>query len=198
MSLADEPQIRQVAVPLAELEAVADEELVRDREAHIANREVVDEPAVRALEERCDVQRRGIADRQRTHEVVHRQPGVDDRVAEHDVAPLDLGVQVLEEANPVARVLAVAGELDEVERVVDRERARQVADERDARLQRPDEERLAAGVVARELGAELADARADLVGVEEDLADALVQNVVDAQDAFARPKRAASRSKSRS
>ena len=42
------------------------------------------------------------------------------------------------------------------------------------RLQRADEQRLAARVVARQLGAELAHARADLVGVEEDLADALV------------------------
>jgi hypothetical protein len=49
---------------------------------------------------------------------VHRQPGVDDGVHEHDVTAVDLGVQVLEEANAVV-VLAVAGELDEIEMVVD-------------------------------------------------------------------------------
>jgi hypothetical protein len=81
--------------------------------------------------------------------------------------------------------------------VVDRNRAREVADERDARFQRADEHRLAPVVVARDLGAELADAGADLVAVEEDLADSLVERA-DAQDAFRNPYRVASRSKSRS
>ena len=90
-----------------------------------------------------------------------------------DVAALDLRVEVLQEADALV-VLAVARELDEVERVVDRDRAREVADERDARLQRADEQRLAARVVAGDLGADLAHAGADLVGVEEDLADAVV------------------------
>ena len=70
---------------------------------------------------------------------------------------------------------AVAGELDEVERVRDRDRAREVGDERDARLERADEQRLAAGVVARDLGAELPHAGRDLARVEVDLADALVE-----------------------
>jgi hypothetical protein len=129
---------------------------------------------------------------------VHGQPGVDDGVDEDDVAPVDLDVEVLQEADAVVVRLAVAGELDEVERVVDRDAARQVADERDARLQRPDEERLVPGVVPRELGADLADARGDLVRVEEDLADPFVSRRERRQDAFRSPKRAASRSKSRS
>src|SRR3954453_21799835 len=41
--LVHEPEIRQVPVPLAELEAVADEELIGDREADVADREVVDQ-----------------------------------------------------------------------------------------------------------------------------------------------------------
>jgi hypothetical protein len=59
---------------------------------------------------------------------------------------------------------AVAGELDEVERVEDRDRPRKVRDEDEARLQRPDEDRFAAVVVARDLGAELANARRQLAG----------------------------------
>jgi hypothetical protein len=82
--------------------------------------------------------------------------------------------------------------------MVDRNGAREVADERDARLQRADEQRLPVRVVAGELGTDLADAGRDLVGVEEDLADPLVSFCRDRQDAFARPKRRASRSKSRS
>jgi hypothetical protein len=128
---------------------------------------------------------------------VHGQAGVDDGVDEHDVAPVDLRVEVLEEPDPFVAA-AVPGELDEVEAVVDLNRARQVADERDAGLERADEQRLLTGVVAGDLGADLADASRDLRGVEEYLADALVVCRQAAQDAFRSPKRAASRSKSRS
>jgi hypothetical protein len=69
---------------------------------------------------------------------------------------------------------AVAGELDEVECVVDLDRAREVGDERDAGLERADEERLPVAVVARDLGAEGGDACRNLGRVEVDLADAIV------------------------
>ena len=128
---------------------------------------------------------------------MHRQAGVDHGVDEHDVPPRDLDVEILEEPDPFV-VVAVPRQLDEVERMVERRGARKVADERDAGLERADEERLAPAVVAGELGADLADARTDLVAVEEDLADALVARRQRAQDAFRSPNRAASRSKSRS
>ncbi len=53
---ADEAQVGQVAVALVELEAVADEELVRDREADVADGQVVDQPAVGPVEQRDDSQ----------------------------------------------------------------------------------------------------------------------------------------------
>jgi hypothetical protein len=52
----------------------------------------------------------------------------------------------------------VAGELDEVDPVANRDRAREVGQEDEARLQQRDEQQVAAGVVARDVGAELADA----------------------------------------
>jgi hypothetical protein len=55
-----------------------------------------------------------------------------------------------------------------------RHRAGQVGEKDEARLERADEERLAALVVTRDLGSELADARRDGVGREVDLADARV------------------------
>ena len=64
---------------------------------------------------------------------MHRQPGVDDVLDDQDVAAGDLGVEVLEQPDPrvAARPRpAVAGELDEVEAVRDREGAREVGDER--------------------------------------------------------------------
>jgi hypothetical protein len=68
----------------------------------------------------------------------------------------------------------VAGEFDEVDRVVDRDRAREVGQEDEARLQQRDQEQVAALVLARDLGAELADARLQLLGREEDVADPAV------------------------
>jgi hypothetical protein len=191
---ANEPEVRQVAMALVELEPVADEELVRDREAHVAHRQVVDEPPVRPVEERRDVQRAGAAKGEGADEVVHRQPGVDHGVDEQHVAPRDLGVEILQEADPVV-ALAVSGQLDEVETVMCGQGAGEVADEWDARLQRADEQRLAVGVVEQDLRAQLADAPDDLVAVEEDLADALVvcvrtgaaRSCQRAQEAFRSP-----------
>jgi hypothetical protein len=79
---------------------------------------------------------------------------------------------------------AVARELDEVEGVVDGDRAREVDDERDAGLERADEQRLPVAVVPGDLGPELSDARSDLRRVEVDLADAGIQL---SQEALRRP-----------
>jgi hypothetical protein len=69
----------------------------------------------------------------------------------------------------------VAGQLDEVDLVLDRDRAREVGEEDEARLQQRDQQQVAALVVARDVGAQLLDAAAQLVRTEEDLADALVR-----------------------
>src|ERR1051326_293779 len=66
-------EVGQVPVPLVQVEAVADEELVRDRETDVADGEVVHEPAVGAVEQRGDRERRRVAQPQRTAEVVHGQ-----------------------------------------------------------------------------------------------------------------------------
>jgi hypothetical protein len=62
----------------------------------------------------------------------------------------------------------------------DRHRAREIAGKRDAGLQRTDEQRLAAGVVARQLRTQFPNARGKLVPVEEDFADAFVGRAQDA------------------
>jgi hypothetical protein len=67
---------------------------------------------------------------------------------------------------------------------MNRHRAGEVDDERDAGLERPDEQRLAVAVVAGDLGPELANTRVDLRRVEVDLADAGIQL---AQEALRRP-----------
>ena len=75
----------------------------------------------------------------------------------------DLRVEIFEEADAAMAALVGAGrvarELDEVQAVVDPDRARQVGDEDDARLERRDEERLSTLVVTGDLAPELADTR---------------------------------------
>jgi hypothetical protein len=65
-------------------------------------------------------------------------------------------------------------QLDEVDRVRERERAREIAEEDEARLQRRDEQRLQVLVVVRDLGRELVDAPRDLRGGEVGLTDARI------------------------
>ena len=156
-------QVGQVPVALLEVEPVADEQLVGDGEADVAHGEVVHEPAVRPVEEGHRGQRGRLPEPERLAEVVERQARVDHVLDDQDVPAGDLRVEVLEEAD--ARVAALVGarrvarELDEVEAVVDPDRAGQVGDEDDARLERRDEQRLPALVVTGDLAPELADTR---------------------------------------
>jgi hypothetical protein len=59
---------------------------------------------------------------------------------------------------------AVTGELDEIELMDQRDRAREVSKEEQGALERRDEQEIAIGVVGGDLGAELGDARPDLLG----------------------------------
>ena len=189
-------------VPLVQIEAVADEELVRDREADIPNGQVLDQPAVRPVEQRDRCERAGRAELERPAEVVERQAGVDDVLDDEDVAPFDRAVEVFQELDRRAAAGltgAVAGQLDEIDVVDDRDLPAEVDEEDDARLQRCDEERLSARVVLGDLSAELADPGRDLRGGEVDLPDAILGRLVARFDyeASLSPYRWASRSMSR-
>jgi hypothetical protein len=70
----------------------------------------------------------------------------------------------------------VARKLDEVERMRDRDCAREVGQEDEARLQQRDEQQVAAGVVAGDVRAELADAGLQLLRREKYVADAGVES----------------------
>ena len=130
----------------------------------------------------------GLAQAQRLAEVVHRQPGVDDVDGDEHVAAADVAVEVLDE--PDAALAAVVRlQLDEVELVRQRQRAREVDGEDEAAAQRHDEHEVALLVVARDRGAELARAREQLPCGQVALAGA--------HDARSTRRRSASRSKSR-
>jgi hypothetical protein len=106
---------------------------------------------------------------------VERQPGVDDILDEQDVLAADVEVEVLEQpdrARPAGPAPgAVARQFDEVDPVDDGERAREVGEEDEARLQAADQDRLAARVVLADLVAELSDPRRDLACGQVDLPD---------------------------
>jgi hypothetical protein len=92
------------------------------------------------------------------------------------VPALDRRLQVLEQAGVLAVPLpAIAGQLEEVELVRDGNRPREIGQEDEARLQRRDQERVFALVVAGDVGAELSDTCGDLGGGEVDLPDARIR-----------------------
>jgi hypothetical protein len=59
--------------------------------------------------------------------------------------------------------------------VRDRDRPAEVCEEHEARLQKPDQQQVAVGVLGGDLGAQLLDARANRLRAEEDVTDAVVQ-----------------------
>jgi hypothetical protein len=75
---------------------------------------------------------------------------------------------------PTGLVAPVAGELDEVDLVRDRDRTAEVGEEDEARLEEPDQQQVAVGVLGGDLGAQLLDARPNLLRAEEDVTDAVV------------------------
>ena len=132
--------------------------------------------------------RRRVAQPQRLAEVVHRQAGVDDVDRDEHVAAADVAVEILDESH--AALAAVERlELDEVQLVRKRHRAREIDGEDEAAAKRDDEHEVAAVVVARDLGAELACARKELARRQVGLARA--------HEARSTRSRSASRSTSR-
>src|SRR5262249_43306334 len=135
-------ELREVPVPLVQVEAVADEKLVRNDEADVADREIVDEPAVRPVEQGRDRKRGRPTEGQQLPEGVQRQAGVDHVLDDQHVPTLDGAVQVLQEAHPLVAArdrAAVTGELDEVELMDQLDSAREVGKEEQGALERRDE-----------------------------------------------------------
>jgi hypothetical protein len=87
---------------------------------------------------------------------------------------LDRDVEILQQAHAAAAAVGIRGHLDDVHRVQDRDRAREVGEEHGARFQRSDEQGLATRVVRGDLEAELGHAHSYLRGGEVHLADGVV------------------------
>jgi hypothetical protein len=85
----------------------------------------------------------------------------------------DRRVEILEQLDPARAATGVCRQLEEVERVRDRQGAGKVAEEDGTRLERRDEEWLAARIGLGKLRAELGDAPADLGAGQVDIPDGM-------------------------
>jgi hypothetical protein len=169
--------VRQVAEPLVEVEAIADEELVGNRESDVGDRQVVDEASVGPVEQRDGGDRARRAQGERSRQRVQRETGVDDVLDKQDVLIDDVEVEVLEQPDrrrATGRAAAVSRELDEVDPVDDRERPGKVGEEDEARLEAADQNRVAPRVVRADLGSELDDAGFECISRQVNVADSRV------------------------
>ncbi len=155
-------QVGKGAPPLVEPEAVSREELVGHGEADEPQRELVHQAPVGAVEERHRSEARGIPQAECSAEEVQREPCVDDVLDEENMPAFECRVGVLEEAHAAVLPIGVRGELDDIERVGDRERPREVGEEDDTRLERRDENRVEICIRPSDLRAELGHPLGDL------------------------------------
>src|SRR3954462_3986573 len=95
--------VGQIPVPLAEVEAVPDHELVGDLEARVADADV-DLPARRLRQKRTDLERRRIARVEHPHQVRQRPARGDYVLDDEPGAALDVDVEILEDPDQAGRV----------------------------------------------------------------------------------------------
>jgi hypothetical protein len=108
-------------------QAVAAEERVRHDEADVAQREVVEQPAVRPVEEHAGRQRAGPLELDLAAEEAEAEPRVDDLVDEEDVAPARGALRPEPQARRVAGRVGL--ELEDVARVRKRQRPAQILEQ---------------------------------------------------------------------
>jgi hypothetical protein len=179
----NDPHVREAPESALQVEPVADEEVVGHGEADVTERDVVDEPPVGPVQQRA---RRDLArppQGERLDQVVERQPSVDHVLDDEDVTPRDREVEILDQANLglAAEGAVIPCQDDEVESVGDLDRPREVGQEDERAFEDGDEDRLAAGVIGRDLRAQLFDPCLDLVTGEIDLSDPRVERLYEAR-----------------
>src|SRR4051794_7007845 len=167
--------VRKVAVALAVVETVADDEAVRNLEADIARLELHLAP-LGLRQQRADLDRGRVARAEAPQEVLQREPGVDDVLDDEDVTALERDVEILEDPHDAGGVggRAVARDGHEVDLARDVEVAHEVREEEHRALEHADEQEVAPCVVGADLVPELADAPGELIGLDEDLSHGVV------------------------
>jgi hypothetical protein len=183
VNLVDHANIGEASEAVVEVETVSDEVVVGHREPDVPERNVVDEPAVRPVEQRAGSDLARPAELEGLDEVVESQARVDDVLDDEDVPTGDREVEILDQPDlrAAAERPVVAGQDDELECVRRRDRPREVGEEDEGTLEDGDENRAAARVVRGDLRPELGDPGPDLVTREIDLADPRVERLYEAR-----------------
>src|SRR5580704_4053109 len=162
----------EVAVALGDVQPVAHDEVARDGEADVAQGDL---DALLALldEQGADIEALRLARVEVAAEIVERQAAVDDVLDDEDAAALELGVEVLDDADDAAGLGRAAVRAHGHEVDVDRQldRPAQIAQEEHGALEDGDEERGLVYVVPGDLGAQLGDTGRQLLLVDEEGAD---------------------------
>src|SRR5436190_1380420 len=170
--------VREVAIALLVIEAIADGEPVRNLEADVT-RGQLDLAPFGFGQQGADLQRRRVAGAEAAQQVLEREPRVHDVLDDEHVSTLDRGVEVLEDPHHARGVggRAVGGDGHEVHLARDLDVAHEIRQKEHRSLEHADQHQVAALVVARDLGAELPHAVLEVVGLHEDLADRRVAHV---------------------
>ena len=161
--------VRKGPVLLGIIQPVSNHEFVFDREADVLDLDV-NLPARRLAEETRGTQmtRRSGADD--VLQIRQRETRVDDVLDDHDIAPLDAAVEILEDLYLAGRLRAraVARDRHEIERGHSRELAREIGHEDKCALE--DAHKVdAVGMIALDLLREGVDALLNVVGGDQDV-----------------------------
>ena len=166
----DDAEIRQIAILLRGVQAVAHDEHIVDREP-----EIVDvhgfHGACRLVQEATEPDAAGTPRRDLLEEIATRQTRVDDVFDDEDVLPLNRPGQIEGDAYDPARLrrVSVALNAEKLDRKRQVDRAHQVRQKYEAPLQHTEEHEWLSAVVLRDLGAELLHFACDLLCRKQDL-----------------------------
>ena len=142
-------QVRERAPALVEPQSVAGEELVRNREPDVPERDVVDESAIRSIEKRHRREVRRTPKAERLAEEMKSQARVDHVLDDEDMTIGERCVDVLQQAHTAVLSARIRSQLDDVECVRDWQFSREICEKHDARFQRGDQDRVKAVYLTR-------------------------------------------------
>src|SRR5258708_2991924 len=172
--------VRQVAILLRVVEAVADDEAVGNVEAQVGRLDHL-VARLRFIQQRADAHAGWAALLQALHQIAQREAGVYDVLDDQHVLPRDRRLQILEDAYDTAGFGAVAVAADRHEIQLQRilHLAAEGHHEPHGALEEAQQQHVFSAVNSGDRRRQLADARLQLLRADQDLFDVVVQVVGD-------------------
>ena len=165
----EDADVFDAAVALGVVHAVADDELVGDLEGYVVGFDG-DQAAFGLVEAGGDLERGRLVLEHQAAEIAKGEAGVENVFDDDDVLAFDGVVDVLDELDGAGgdTGAAVAGDGDEIERIVDLNGAGEIGEEDGCAFENPDKDDGLACVVGGDLGSDGFGALGDLLFGEED------------------------------